>query len=180
MFLDILLLLFLLLATYKGYTRGLIVGVFSLVAIIVGLAAAMKLSVVATDYFRAYFSWEGKWVPPLSFLLVLVGVILLIRLGANALEKGVQLITLGWVNTLGGILFYWAIYLLSCSVILFYAMQLPFFPAEGVEGSVVYPYLKEVGPWVMEGFAKLFPVFKGMYQQLQDFFEQVKTQIPAP
>jgi len=33
---------------------------------------------------------------------------------------------------------------------------------------------------VMEGFAKLFPVFKGMYQQLQDFFEQVKTQIPAP
>jgi len=26
----------------------------------------------------------------------------------------------------------------------------------------------------------LFPVFKGMYQQLQDFFEQVKTQIPAP
>ena len=75
MFLDILLLLFLLLATYKGYTRGLIVGVFSLVAIIVGLAAAMKLSVVATDYFRAYFSWEGKWVPPLSFLLVLVGVI---------------------------------------------------------------------------------------------------------
>jgi membrane protein required for colicin V production len=59
-------------------------------------------------------------------------------------------------------------------------MQLPFFPAEGVEGSIVYPYLKEIVPWVMEGFAKLFPVFKGMYQQLQDFFEQVKTQIPAP
>jgi membrane protein required for colicin V production len=140
----------------------------------------MKLSVVATAYLRAYFSWEGKWVPPLSFLLVLVGVILLIRLGANALEKGVQLITLGWINTLGGILFYWAIYLLSCSIILFYALQLPFFPTDGMEESITYPYLKEIGPWVMDSFAKLFPVFKGMYQQLQDFFEQVKEQIPAP
>jgi membrane protein required for colicin V production len=180
MFLDILLLILLVLATYTGYKRGLIVGVFSLVAIIVGLAAAMKLSVVATAYLRAYFSWEGKWVPPLSFLLVLVGVILLIRLGANALEKGVQLITLGWVNTLGGILFYWAIYLLSCSIILFYALQLPFFPTDGMEESITYPYLKEIGPWVMDSFAKLFPVFKGMYQQLQVFFEQVKEQIPAP
>ncbi|MBM3411804.1 MAG: CvpA family protein [Bacteroidetes bacterium] len=179
MFLDILLLIVLVLATYTGYKRGLIVGVFSLIAIIVGLAAAMKLSVVAAAYLRSYFSWEGKWVPPLSFLLVLVGVILLIRLGANALEKGAQLISLGWINALGGILFYWAICLLSCSVILFYLSPLPFIPTT-IEGSITYPYLKEIGPWVMDCFAKLFPVFKGMYQQLQDFFEQVKEQIPKP
>ncbi|MBM3414017.1 MAG: CvpA family protein [Bacteroidetes bacterium] len=180
MFLDIFLLILLVLATYTGYKKGLIVGVFSLAAIIVGLAAAMKLSVVAAAYLRSYFSWEGKWVPPLSFLLVLVGVLLLIRLGANALEKGAQLISLGWINALGGILFYWAICLVSCSIILFYLSQIPLIPTTAIEQSITYPYLKEIGPWVMDCFAKLFPVFRGMYQQLQDFFEKVKEQIPMP
>lgn len=180
MLIDILLLLLLAFATFKGYQRGLIVGVFSLIALVVGMAAAMKLSVVATAYLQSYFHWEGRWVPPISFLLVFVLVVVLIRLGANALEKGAQLITLGWVNTLGGILFYWIIFLFAYSVLLFYAVQFPFFTVELLTSSYSYSCLKPIGPWVIEGYAKLFPIFKGMYQDLQHFFEQVKERIPAP
>ena len=50
MLLDIILLVLLILAVIKGYQRGLIVGVFSLIAIIVGLAAASKLSTVVAEY----------------------------------------------------------------------------------------------------------------------------------
>lgn len=138
MFLDILLLILLVLATYTGYKRGLIVGVFFTRGYYSWLSGCHEIIRGSNGLFACLFFLGRKWVPPLSFLLVLVGVILLIRLGANALEKGVQLITLGWVNTLGGILFYWAIYLLSCSIILFYALQLPFFPTDGMEESITY------------------------------------------
>ena len=55
MFIDILLLFLLVFATYTGYKRGLIVGVLSFIALVVGMAAAMKLSVVATAYLESYF-----------------------------------------------------------------------------------------------------------------------------
>jgi membrane protein required for colicin V production len=111
---------------------------------------------------------------------VFILVVVLIRLGANALEKGAQLITLGWVNTLGGIVLYWIIFLFAYSVLLFYCVQFPFFTNASLTSSYSYPYLKQIGPWVIEGYAKIFPVFQGMYQDLQHFFEQVKEHIPAP
>jgi membrane protein required for colicin V production len=42
MILDIVFALICILAIFKGYQRGLIIGLFSLVAVIIGLAAAMK------------------------------------------------------------------------------------------------------------------------------------------
>jgi membrane protein required for colicin V production len=50
MILDIIVAVILILALIKGYRQGLIVALFSLVAFVIGLAAAIKLSVVAADY----------------------------------------------------------------------------------------------------------------------------------
>ena len=44
MILDIIFVIVLLLAIYKGLRKGLIVGLFSLVAVIIGLAAALKFT----------------------------------------------------------------------------------------------------------------------------------------
>ena len=44
MILDLLLIVILIVAIIKGYQRGLIVGIFSFIAVIIGLAAAIKLS----------------------------------------------------------------------------------------------------------------------------------------
>jgi membrane protein required for colicin V production len=46
MILDLVFAVLIILAIIKGYQRGLIVGIFSLIAIIIGLAAAIKLSAV--------------------------------------------------------------------------------------------------------------------------------------
>ena len=180
MFIDIVLLLLLAYATFTGYNRGLIVGVFSLIAMIVGLAAAMKLSVVASTYLAFYLHWEGSWVPPVSFLLVFILVVVIIRLGANALEKGVKLVTLGWANIVGGILLYWILFLFAYSVLLFYIVAFPFFPTATLQESYSYSYLQKIGPWVINGYAKLFPFFKGMYQDLAHFFEGLKKSLPKP
>ena len=50
MIIDIIFVILIVLALLQGYRRGLIVAVFSLISIIVGLAAAIKLSAVVANY----------------------------------------------------------------------------------------------------------------------------------
>ncbi|KAK6023170.1 hypothetical protein OSTOST_11104, partial [Ostertagia ostertagi] len=88
-------------AVVERYRRGLIVGIFSFVALIVGLAAAIKLSVVVADYLGKSVNISGAWLPVISFLIVFIIVVILVRLGANAIEKTVEFAMLGWVNKLG-------------------------------------------------------------------------------
>lgn len=173
MFLDLALIIILILAIVKGYQRGLIVGVFSFVAIIIGLAAAMKLSTVVSGYIGETVKVSDEWLPVISFAVVFILVVLLIRLGANMIQKTVEISMLGWVNRLGGVLFYIAIYGIVYSVILFYAEQLKLLQPDTIEKSATYSYIQPLGPKVINGFASVVPVFKGMFTELQSFFDEV-------
>src|SRR5215207_1167989 len=124
MFLDIIVVVLLLWALWKGIRNGLILGVFSFLAFIIGLAAAIKLSAVAAEYIGANVSISGRWLPIVAFSVVFLIVVLLVRLGARALEGVVNLATLGWMNKLGGILLYALVYLFIFSILLFYTDQL--------------------------------------------------------
>jgi membrane protein required for colicin V production len=164
--LDIIFAVVALIAVIKGYQRGLIVGVFSLVAIIVGLAVAMKFSSLAAGFLAAEFNWKGPWLPLVSFLLILIGVVLLIRLGANALEEAVKAVMLGWLNKLAGIALYLFIFSMVFSVALFYAEKYSLIEEQRLAQSIVYPYLKPIAPTVIDGFAKLIPFFKDLFVKL--------------
>jgi membrane protein required for colicin V production len=170
MLLDIMLLVLLILAVIKGYQRGLIVGVFSLVAIIIGLAAAIKLSTVVAGYIGEAVKISDTWLPVISFAVVFIIVVLLIRLGANMLQKTIEIALLGWVNRLGGIMLYLAIYLIVYSVILFYVEQVKLIQPETIQNSVSYSYIQPWGPRVINGFASIIPFFKDMFADLQSFF----------
>ena len=177
MLLDIILLVLLILAVIKGYQRGLIVGVFSLIAIIVGLAAAIKLSTVVAEYIGKAVKISDTWLPVISFAVVFILVVLLIRLGANMLQKTVEIALLGWVNRLGGILLYIAIYLIVYSVILFYVEQVNLIQPATIQNSVSYTFIQPWGPRVINGFASVIPFFKGMFTELQSFFEGVAQKL---
>ena len=173
MFLDLLFVIILVLAIVKGYQRGLIVGVFSFVAVIIGLAAAIKLSAVVAGYIGDTIKVSNEWLPVISFAVVFILVVLLIRLGANMIQKTVEISMLGWVNRLGGILLFIAIYGMVYSVVLFYADQLKLLQPDTIEKSVTYSYVQPWGPKIINGFASVVPVFKGMFTELESFFDGV-------
>src|SRR5882724_11609081 len=106
MILDLIVVIILILAIIKGYRRGLIVGVFSMIAIIIGLAAAIKLSAVVAGYIGKTVKVSDQWLPVISFAVVFLLILLLVRLGAKAIQRTIELGMLGWVNRLGGIIFF--------------------------------------------------------------------------
>jgi len=178
MILDIIVVVILILAIIKGYRQGLIVALFSLIAFIIGIAAALKLSVVAAGYIGKAVNVSDKWLPIISFAAVFLIVVLLVRLGAKFIQKTVELAMLGWVNRVGGILLYAGLYIIIFSVLLFYADQMNFIKPERKRESVTYSYIQPWGPKLIEGLGKIIPVFKGMFQDLEDFFDNVSKEVP--
>lgn len=177
MLLDLLFAVIIVLAIFKGYQRGLVVGLFSLVAVIIGLAAAMKLSTVAAGYIGKAVKVSDQWMPVISFAVVFIIVVLLIRLGANAIEKTIEVAMLGWLNKIGGIILYAAIYITVFSVLLFYAEQMKLLQPETIQKSVTYSFIQPWGPKAINGIGAVIPLFKDMFGELEQFFDGVAKNI---
>ena len=170
---DLIYLVILALAAWNGYRRGLVVGLFSLIAVIIGLAAAMKLSVVVAGYIGKAVKVSEEWLPLISFLLVFIVVIILVRLVAKAIEKGLQFAMLGWLNRLGGVLLYVILYTIVLSILLFYLEQMGFIHTHSMEASKTYPFVKPWGPKLLNGLGNILPWFRDMFAELQVFFGNV-------
>lgn len=175
--LDIIFAILIIVACVKGYQKGLIIAVFSVVAFIVGLAAALKLSAAVAGWLGTHSGINTKWLPLLSFAIVFFAVVLLVRLGAKAIEKTFQMAMLGWVNRIGGMFFYAVLYILIFSIFLFYAEKMHLLDAAAVQSSQTYPFVQPWGPVVIDGFGKVIPVFKDMFTELETFFGDVSNKI---
>ncbi|MGB3163141.1 MAG: CvpA family protein, partial [Chitinophagaceae bacterium] len=104
-------------------------------------------------------------------------VLLLIRLGARAIEKAIEVVLLGWVNKIGGIILFAAIYITVFSVLLFYAEQMKLLQADTIDKSVTYSFVQPWGPKAMNGFGSIVPIFKDMFSELEQFFDGVAKEI---
>ena len=173
MFIDIITIILLLIAIFKGWKNGLVVGVFSFLAFVIGLAAALKLSALVARYIGDTTNISQRWLPVLAFVIVFFIVVLLVKLGARAIEGALRMAMLGWLNKLGGMVFYILLYIFIFSVILFYAQQLQIIKPESVQVSVTYPYIYPLAPEVMKGIGEIIPFFKDMFAELQTFFDNL-------
>lgn len=173
MFIDVLFIAILITAIFKGYSKGLIMAVFSAVAIFVGLIAATKLSAVVANYLHANAHINWYWLPVISFALVMFVVVFLIKLGAKFVQKTVEVALLGWANRIGGIVLFFCIYITVLSVILFFAEKINFISGDTVKNSKTYFFIQPWGPLAIDGIGYVVPIFKGLFQQLSQFFEKV-------
>jgi membrane protein required for colicin V production len=167
----------LLMAIIKGYQKGLIVALFSILAFVAGIAAALKLSTTVASWLDESTNIGVQWLPFISFLLVFLGVVLLVRMGASFLEKGVQLVFLGWLNKVLGIILFILLYMIILSVFLFYAYKMKLFSESAVQESVTFEYIYPWAPRVIETIGLLIPVFKNMFEELTNYFNSLKTTV---
>lgn len=173
MLIDVVFLVLLLLAVFKGLRNGLIVALFSLVGFIVGLAVAVKFSAVAAEHIKHAVNISQRWLPLVAFIVVFVVVLLLVRLGARAVQGVVEVAMLGWLNRLGGVVFYALLYIFIFSIILFYLIQTHFIKPDAAQASVTYPYIEPLGPKVINGLSAVVPLFKNMFADLETYFKGV-------
>jgi membrane protein required for colicin V production len=179
MLIDVAFLIIMILAVFKGFTKGLIVGIFSFIAFIIGLAAALKLSAIVAHHFEKSAGAFTKWLPVLSFALVFIIVVLLINIGARIIKKTLSIAMLGWLDRIGGIVLYVIIYTVVFSVILFFGEKMFLIKPSTVAASAVHDFVAPWGPKLIDNLGEIIPVFKDLFSQLQSFFETLGHKIAA-
>ncbi len=103
--LDILVAVPLAWSLYKGFRRGLILELATLIGWVVGLYAGLHFSQLALHWLKEQFHADASWLPVLAFALVFLTVFLGVYLLGKLLDKTADALMLGIFNKLGGACF---------------------------------------------------------------------------
>ena len=179
MVIDVAFFIMTVIAIFKGFTKGFVVGIFSFIAFIIGLAAALKLSVFVAHQLQGSSGITTKWLPLLSFALVFIVVVLIVNIGPRIIKKTIHLAMLGWIDRLAGIILYIIIYTITFSVILFFAEKMALIKPETIKLSSVYNFVAPWGPAVINHLGKIIPIFKDLFIELQSFFQQLGDKLAS-
>ena len=151
--LDIFVLVPLAYAAWRGFKKGFIMAVATLVALVAGLYAGFHGSEVIADKLHASFDWSASTVQIASFLLAFLAMVIAIHLLAKLIEKAVNLAALSPVNKIAGLVFS----LLKVGLILsmvFYTLDGLFgrrdwLPDGAADGTVIFPVLEDAVTWLV-------------------------------
>jgi membrane protein required for colicin V production len=174
---DIFFYLILFLAIVRGWRKGLILALFSVVCGLIGLAAAVKLSAVVATHMKSDLHITSRWLPVIAFILVFILVLLIIRWAGRLIEKLLRLVLLEWLNKLGGILLFILLYLSIYSIILFYGTKTQVISKQAVEDSHFYSMIAPFGPAVIRFITGFIPYGQDMFVALEGFFDKIAHDI---
>lgn len=178
MVVDIILLLLLVLAGYKGWTKGFIMALFVFVSYFIALALAFQFSGMLQEYIWKGDAAKSKWYGFLAFAIVLIAGIIAVRILGKLFEKLAEAFMLGIINRLLGIALFAFIYCSLFGVILAFiesmnSTGLASTPNGSTEqSSFSMRYLLKLGNWVIINFSEWLPAMKNMFNYTQSIIKQ--------
>lgn len=156
---DLIILACLIPAAIMGFKEGFINKAVAIIAVIVAVMGAYHFSAAACEWVNQVSELPGAWPQVISFVILFIAIVLVIRLLGNMLTMIVKFILLGWANRLLGVLFGLAeaLLVIGVTITLFDTLNTQF---EWVSGPVLaesnlygpikelanslFPYLKQL------------------------------------
>ncbi len=149
---DLVFAILLLWAAYRGFTKGFIVQLATLAALLLGILGAVVFSDFTSGLIIKKFDVSGQYLPILSFALTFIAIVIAVHLFAKALNKLIDAIALGIVNRLLGVLFSLLKTAFIVSIVLVLVNKVDnkynFIPNETKEKSLLYKPLSNFAPMI--------------------------------
>ena len=118
-YIDIILLLPLLYGAYRGFSRGLIIEVATLLGLLLGVYIAIKFSGYTEDFLRDFLNLSSESLSYVALGVTFLIVVVAISLLGKMLTKLIDIISLGMVNKLLGTVLGTAKYFVFLCIALF-------------------------------------------------------------
>lgn len=171
-FIDILIIVPLIYAGYKGFKHGLIIEVFTLLALFIGLYAGIHFSDFIAGFLKKSFSWDSEYLPIISFTLVFLGVGAMVYFAGKTIEQMIRVVNLTPMNKFFGVFFAVLKMTYIVSVILVIAESYDekgdFFPDEKKESSMLYHPVKAVSTITIPGMDESTIFLKNAFKAESD------------
>ncbi|MFA7272464.1 MAG: CvpA family protein [Crocinitomicaceae bacterium] len=154
-FIDILLLIPLVYAAWKGFQKGLIIEVFTLMAFFVGIYAGIHFSDYAAEWLKEKLDLSSDYLPIAAFTVTFLVIGALVFFAGKAIEQVVKITALSPMNKMGGLVFGSLKMLLILSVFLSvlesYSEKNNLISVETKEASVLYHPVQTIGLYTVPG-----------------------------
>lgn len=152
---DVVILVPIIYAAWKGFKHGLIIEIFTLLALFVGLYAGIHFSDLTANFLRTNVGMSSKYVPVIAFTLTFLGIGAMVYFLGKTIEKIIKVTQLTPINKLAGVFFSVLkyIYILSTLLILLesYDEKIGFFPPKMKEASLLYHPIMQVSKTSIPG-----------------------------
>jgi len=166
---DIVIIVLLIFGLARGFINGFIKELASLLALILGIWGAIKFSTFTAGRLYDYFDMTGPYVGIIAFMVTFIIIVVIIHFLGLLLDKFVETISLGFLNSLLGLVFgvLKSALILSVIFVVLNAINVRhhFLPEEKIEQSKFYNPIADIAPAIFpiigEGnFDKSFDRFK--------------------
>ncbi len=141
-FIDMFVMVLLVYAVYRGMTRGLVLQLASLAALIAGIYIALKFSGFTAHFLIKHWAIDYDYLYVVSLAITFALVFILIHLLGNMLDKLVQTSPLSFFNKLAGVFFNLCKVMLIMGVLLLFIdkvdRRINLLPKNAREGSFFY------------------------------------------
>lgn len=170
---DIILLIPLIWFAYKGFKKGFIIEVFSLLALFAGIYAAIHFSDFASDLLSENIKIKSEYLPVISFGVTFVGVVIGVHYLGKLITKVVKMAALGLVNKLFGAVFSVLKLLLVYGVLLNFVnttnQKIEFIPQATIDESLLYLPVMEITETILPAIKE-----SKYYEQFEEWREEKK------
>jgi membrane protein required for colicin V production len=144
---DILILIPLGYAAWRGFQHGIIIEVFTLLALLVGIYAGIHFSDVTANWMKNSLGWDSEYLPAIAFTITFLGIGAMVYFAGKMIEQFVKITNLTPINKAFGIVF--AVLKMTYFVSVFFVLlesydqKGDFLPPSMKEKSLLYnPILK--------------------------------------
>lgn len=179
MAIDIACLVILAFAFFRGYKKGLIMAVFTVVSYVVGAFATMHLSFVASDYISSNFNIPGTWLPLVAFAVTFGIVVLVIRWLGKLIEKAMMKVLPTAFNRFLGSILYMALALILLSLVYNVAFTADVFKDDLIARSVFAPHLGNFADMIHDNIGDVIPFVERLFNEIDAYFEEAAGKISA-
>ncbi|MDP4619600.1 MAG: CvpA family protein [Sediminibacterium sp.] len=160
MWLDILTGTLLIVAILQGIRNGFIKALLSFFSFFIGLIVAYQLAGWVARQLKEYTKIESHWLPFISFIIVLLAVLFLIRWVSGLLQQTAEVLMLGWLNKFLGIVLYGFIYFTIWSALVYFLQILGVLEAVKMKDAYSYSYLQKWWPYCTDKMSQWLPFIK--------------------
>jgi membrane protein required for colicin V production len=138
---------------YKGFTKGFIKTLATLVALVLGVIGAIKFSDITSTFLASNLNIEPTYLPLISFSITFIGIIIGVHFLARLIDKLLKAVALGLVNKIAGAVFGVAKYAFIVSIVLlglnYINSQANFIPKEKISSSLLYEPVSSFAPTII-------------------------------
>ena len=102
---DLILIIIVAWSAYKGFSKGLIISIASLLALLLGVFGAIRFSDITSSYLIEHFEFNSEHLSIISFAITFIIIVIAVHFVARVVDKVVKAVALGFVNRIAGATF---------------------------------------------------------------------------